>query len=62
MTFAIWRTILVMVRTFFYGLSGGDEPLPVAGHLGSGEPIVKPTDKVGFYFLEEVMDSGNKDI
>jgi len=32
---------------------GGVEPLPVDGHLGSGEPIVKPTSaEVGFLFLK----------
>ena len=31
----------MVVWVSIYG--GGDEPLPVAGHLGDGEPIVKPT-------------------
>ena len=31
------------------GKSGGDEPRPVYGHLGLGEPIVKPTVKGRFF-------------
>lgn len=30
---------------------GGAEPLPVIGHLGGGELIVKPTKRVGYIFL-----------
>ena len=33
-------------------LEGGAELLPVYGHLGSGQPIVKPTSKRSVLFLE----------
>ena len=41
---------------------GGIEPPPVTGHLGGGEPIVKPTFGVGFCVLpkKEVVVSENK--
>jgi hypothetical protein len=32
---------------------GGQELLPVAGHLGSGEPIVKPTHPGSVLWLIE---------
>ena len=33
---------------------GGNEPPLVIGHLSGGKPIVKPTQKVGLNFLQEV--------
>jgi len=34
-------------------MPGGVETLSVIGHLGSAEPIVKPTHKVGFLLIKE---------
>ena len=36
---------------------GGDEVEPLAGRLGSAEPIAKPTLKVGFVFLRLIWKS-----
>jgi hypothetical protein len=37
----------------------GDELLPVSGHLGNSEPIVKPTStEVGFLFYECHREGG----
>ena len=39
----------------------GDELLPISGHLGNREPIVKPTStEVGFYFCESQRKGGGK--
>ena len=35
------------------GMSGGAEPLPVCGHLGSGESLVKPTFRGRFFLFAE---------
>jgi len=41
-----------------FAVEGGAEPSPIIGHLSSGEPIVKPTQKGRFfYFAEEGGDS-----
>jgi hypothetical protein len=34
---------------------GGDEPLPVGGYLGNGEPIVKPARKESVFCLWAIM-------
>ena len=41
---------------------GGNEPPLVNGHLGGGEPIVKPTQKVGLNFYKGVvfMEEGER--
>ena len=36
--------------------SGGVEPPSVSGHLGGGEPIVKPTFSGRFIFLKRVIE------
>lgn len=33
-------------------MKGSDEPLPLLGHLGNGEPIVKPTFMGRFFGLK----------
>lgn len=39
----------------------GDELLPVSGHLGNSEPIVKPTStEVGFCFHEWQRRGGDR--
>ena len=39
---------------------GGDEPPLVNGHLGGGEPIVKPTQKVGLNFYKGGSSYGGR--
>lgn len=34
------------------------EPLPISGHLGSGEPMVKPTWKRSVFVLLKIYLSG----
>ncbi len=34
-----------------FAVEGGAEPSPIIGHLSSGEPIVKPTQKGRFFIL-----------
>lgn len=40
--------------------TGGDEPLPVFGHLGGGEPMVKPTVRSVLYFIKERVVADKK--
>ena len=40
----------------------GVEPPPVVGHLSGGEPIVKPTRKVGFVLQRRMIPEKRKKI
>ena len=41
-------------------MCGGWEPWPVTGHLGCGEPMVKPTARLVFAFMRSRAHHGRR--